>query len=73
MEQPTAFISLLAPKVLNNPIAIQFIASCEFPNGVQMKLTNESINANLLLLIYQLKSEDERCPINSPQPNAHRC
>jgi hypothetical protein len=56
-KQPTTFISLPALLPENKIAAPQLLATCEFPNGIQLMLTNESLNTDLLSLIYQLKPE----------------
>ena len=58
--QPTAFISLPALLPENEITTPQLLTICEFPNGIQLKLTNESINSELLSLLYQLTPETKR-------------
>ena len=57
--QSTAFISLPGLLPENKITEPQLFASCEFPNGIQLKLPHDSLNMDLLSLIYQLKPENK--------------
>ena len=54
-KQPT-FISLPALLPETKTVRPLSFTSCEFPNGIVLKLTEEQLNSGLLSKIYNLKS-----------------
>lgn len=58
-DEPSAFVSLPALLPKDKSIAPQLLATCEFPNGIQLQLTTDILKTDLLSQIYRLKPEDK--------------
>jgi hypothetical protein len=56
--QSAAFVSLPALLPDNEIATPQLLTTCEFPNGIQLKLTKENLTSELLSLLYQLTPEN---------------
>ena len=54
--EPSAFISLPALFPEEKSSAPQLLACCKFPNGIQLQLTTDILNTDLLSQMYQLKT-----------------
>ena len=55
-SQTTSFVSLPALIPENKQTQAHELVDCKFPNGIQLKLTSDHLNADLLTVLYQLQS-----------------
>ena len=55
----TSFISLSTLITENKQTQTGQFVNCKFPNGIKLKLPHDNLNADLLSMLYQLKSEGQ--------------
>ena len=55
-SQTTSFVSLPALIPENKQAQTPELVDCKFPNGIELKLVYEHLNADLLSVLYQLQS-----------------